>query len=52
MKFPPAKYECTKCGHNFEREKPGVHLDPDNPPECDRCGSVYVKWLNYKDFTR
>lgn len=38
-----AKYTCLACPHTWE-ESPG-------PTDCKQCGSLYIDWTNYTDFT-
>jgi Zn finger protein HypA/HybF involved in hydrogenase expression len=35
-----AENECLNCHHKWS-DKPG-------PVTCPKCGSEYVKWLNYE----
>ncbi len=39
---PVAVYECTSCGYRYIDE-------PRTQDDCRRCGSNYMKWLNYKE---
>ena len=40
-----AQYKCCKCHHKYNG-KPG----PQDP--CHKCGSLYIKWLNYDELYR
>jgi rubrerythrin len=36
-----AHYRCVRCGHEW-RQKPA-------PVTCPKCGSLYVRWVNYNN---
>lgn len=38
-----AKYKCYKCNYKYNG-KPGPQ------PPCPKCGSLYIDWINYKEF--
>jgi rRNA maturation endonuclease Nob1 len=40
-----AKYRCCKCNYEYD----GIS-GPQNP--CPRCGSLYLKWINYEDLNK
>jgi len=37
-----AYFQCLSCGYKWD-SKPG-------PTQCPKCGHLYVKWLNYKEW--
>jgi hypothetical protein len=41
----PAIYECCKCGHKYI-------LGPGPQSPCYKCGSLYLKWLNYEKLNK
>lgn len=41
------EYLCLGCGHKFQLDKAPVTGTP-----CTKCGHLYVKWLNWKEFVR
>lgn len=52
-----AKYECMKCQQVFESvgtpafNHDGKYMGPCRwNVECNSCGSMYAKWLNYGEF--
>lgn len=38
-----AIYGCLGCGYVY-LDKAGIQ------DECERCGSLYMYWINYEDF--
>ena len=40
--FKQARYECYRCKHRY--------VGPAGPTQCPRCGNLYIKWLNYKEW--
>ena len=39
-----AKYECYRCKYKY--------YAPAGPTQCQKCGHLYVWWLNYKKWEK
>ena len=54
-----AEYQCLRCGHEWSQaigpsvgwNADGHFVQPHGPPvQCQRCGHLYMKWLNFEQF--
>ncbi len=46
-------FECCTCNATWEMK----HANPNqviyhNQPSCPKCGSKYVKWVNYEELAK
>jgi DNA-directed RNA polymerase subunit RPC12/RpoP len=49
-----ARYKCLQCGHAFMGD-PGPTTTRGGQPRpnaCSKCGSMYVKWVNYESWRK
>ena len=45
MKRPLPRYLCLSCHWVWSMTKPTMMV-------CPQCDALYIKWVNYKEFTR
>ncbi len=47
-----SEFECVECGFRYEQNPHKTSLGWVRATQCPVCGSLYVKWLNYKEFCK
>lgn len=45
-----AFYQCDNCGIKWG--KPVIPNTMYHSTECVKCGNIYFRWINYKEFVK